>query len=132
MTSSRSLLSILTRSDSLLGLDRTHHLAKLIVTSAHSRVQHNGVKETLSEVHGKFWILKGRSLVKKLIGRCVICPRFEGLPFSAAPAPPLPGFRVNEAPPFMQLQLTLLALSMCREPTTQRERRYGFVYLLAV
>ena len=81
-------------------LDRAHHLAKLIVTSAHSRVQHNGVKETLSEIRGKFWILKGRSLGKKLVGRCVTCRHFEGLPFSAPPAPPLPGFTVNEAPPF--------------------------------
>ena len=31
-------------------LDRTHHLAKLIVTSAHLRVQHNRVKETHAEV----------------------------------------------------------------------------------
>ena len=53
-----------------------------------------------SEVRGNFWILKGRSLVKQLVGRCVICRRFEGLPFSTPPAPPLPGFRVNEAPPF--------------------------------
>ena len=66
----------------------------------HLRVQHNGVKETLSEVRGKFWILKGRSLVKQLIGRCVTCCRFEGLPYSAPLAPPLSEFRANEAPPF--------------------------------
>lgn len=67
--------------------------------------------------------------MKKLIGRCVICRRFEGLPFSAPPAPPLPGFRVNEAPPSLMLQLTLLAISTCGEPTDQREGRYGFAYL---
>ena len=57
-----------------------YHLTKQIITGAHSRVQHNGVKDTLSEVRGKFCILKGRSLVKQLIGRCVLCRQFEGLP----------------------------------------------------
>ena len=33
-------------------LDWTHRLAKLIIAGAHLRVRHNGVKETLSEVHG--------------------------------------------------------------------------------
>ena len=82
-------------------LDRSHPLTKLIVVSAHGRIQHNGVKETLSEVRGKFWVLKGRSLVKQIISKCVVCRRYEGLPFKAPPAPPLPKFRVNEAPPFM-------------------------------
>ena len=48
----------------------------------------------------KFWIIGGRSLVKQLIRKCVVCRRFEGPPYHAPPAPPLPSFRVNEAPPF--------------------------------
>ena len=31
----------------------------------------------------------------------MVCQRFEGLPFSAPSAPPLPSYRVNEAPPFV-------------------------------
>ena len=44
--------------------------------------------------------MKGRSLVRKLIHHCVICCRFEGLPFSSPPPPPLPTCRVTEAPAF--------------------------------
>ena len=49
----------------------------------------------------KFWIIGGRTLVKQIIHKCVVCRRFEALPYRAPPsAPPLPNFRVNEAPPF--------------------------------
>ena len=81
-------------------LPKGHPLTALIVESAHRRVQHNGVKETLSEVRSKYWIIRGRSLVKALIYKCVVCRRFEGRPFNPPPAPPLPSFRVTEAPPF--------------------------------
>lgn len=104
-------------------LDWTHHFAKLIVASAHLRVQHNGVKETLSEVRGKFWILKGRSLVKQHIGGCVTCRRFEGLPYSAPPAPPLPGFRVNEAPPFTHAAVDFAGPLYVRGTNSSKERK---------
>ncbi len=58
-------------------LPRYHHLILLIVRRAHERVLHNGVKDTLNEVRSKFWIIKCRSLLKKLIHRCVVCKRFE-------------------------------------------------------
>ena len=81
-------------------LNKKHHLAYLIVKNAHKRVQHNGVKETLTEVRSKYWIVGGRSLVKSFIHKCITCRRFDGMPLRAPPAPSLPEFRVNEAPPF--------------------------------
>lgn len=81
-------------------LPRKHHLTILIVQDAHHRVGHDGVKETLTETRRKFWIVKGRSLVRLLIHRCVLCRRFEGAPFRAPQPPPLPTFRVKEEPPF--------------------------------
>ena len=58
------------------------------------------MKETLSEIRGKYWIIKGRSLIRAVIHKCVVCKCFEGKHFSSPPAPPLPSFRVTEAPPF--------------------------------
>lgn len=81
-------------------LNKKHCITALIVRSAHQRVQHNGVKDTLAEIRSKYWIIGGKSLVRMLIHRCVVCRRFEGRPFNPPPAPPLPSFRVNEAPPF--------------------------------
>ena len=78
-------------------LSKKSTLTALIAHSAHQRVQHDGVKETLT---AKYWVIRGRSLVRTIIHKCVICRRFEGNPLTAPPAPPLPSFRVNEAPPF--------------------------------
>lgn len=43
-------------------LSRDHPLTPLIVTDAHKRVMHNGVRETLTDIRQKFWIVKGPSL----------------------------------------------------------------------
>ena len=72
----------------------------MIVRDAHERVSHNGVKETLTEVRAKFWIVTGRSFVRSIIHHCVLCRRFEGAAYHAPPPPPLPEFRVKEEPPF--------------------------------
>ena len=61
---------------------------------------HNGVKETLTEIRSKYWIIRGRQLVRMVLQRCVICRRFEGLPYNSPPPPPLPDFRVKEQPAF--------------------------------
>ncbi len=81
-------------------LHRNHHLTILIVKSAHARVLHDGVKETLTELRARYWIVKGRSLVRSVILRCILCRRFEVKPYGAPPPPPLPPFRVKEEPPF--------------------------------
>ena len=82
-------------------LDGKHHHTVLVIRDAHIRVGHNGVRETLTEVRSKFWIIGGRSLVRSVIYRCVVCKRFEGRPVQAPQQPPLPEFRVKEASPFM-------------------------------
>ena len=69
-----------------------HYLATLhvLVWRAHERVFHGGLKVTLTELRSQFWIICGRSLVKRLIRKCVICRRYEGKPYSAPNPPPLP------------------------------------------
>ena len=81
-------------------LDSSHHLTYLIVQRCHERVFHNGTKETLTELRGRFWIVKGRQVVRRILRRCVLCKRFEDKPYDEPPPPPLPVFRVQEAPPF--------------------------------
>lgn len=56
-------------------LPRSHPLTPLIVQDAHDQVGHNGVKETLTEIRRKFWIVKGRSLVRSTIFITVSCAK---------------------------------------------------------
>lgn len=81
-------------------LPRDHPLTELLVLKAHARVLHNGIRETLTEVRARYWILKGRSLVKRVLRKCLVCKRFEGRPYSAPIPPPLPDFRVRMDAPF--------------------------------
>ena len=89
-------------------LNKKHHLTVQVIRDAHYRVHHNGVRETLTEVRSEFWIIGGRSLVRSIIHNCVVCRRFEGRPICAPPQPPLPEFRVREAPPFMYTAVDFL------------------------
>eukprot|EP00731_Ephydatia_muelleri_P004127 Em0002g303a len=81
-------------------LDSSHHLTYLIVRRCHERAFHNGMKETQTELRGRFWIVKGRQAVRRILRRCVLCKRFEGKSYDEPPPPPLPVFREQEAPPF--------------------------------
>ena len=53
-------------------LDAEHYVTSLIVRDSHERVKHNGVKETLTEIRSKFWIVRGRQYVRKLIHECAV------------------------------------------------------------
>ena len=81
-------------------LDRNHRATQLIIEECHERVQHNGVKETLTELRSNFWVVKGRQFVRKIIHSCAICRRFEGKSYNPPDPPPLPKSRVTEDPPF--------------------------------
>lgn len=81
-------------------LHKSHYLTLLIIRDAHERVRHNGVKETLTEIRSRYWIVRGRQLVRQVLHKCILCHRFESQPYKTPPPPPLPSFRVREAPAF--------------------------------
>ena len=79
-------------------LPRKHSLTTLVARNAHQHVSHNGVKETLTEVRRRYWVVRGRSFIRAIIHRCTTCKKHEGAPFNGPP--PLPEFRVKEDPAF--------------------------------
>lgn len=57
------------------------HLTLLVTRSYHLRSLHGGVQLTLNLSRQKYWILRGRSTVKRLISRCVTCAHWRaGIP----------------------------------------------------
>ena len=54
-----------------------HHVTELIVRNCHVRVKHNGVKETLAELRTRYWLIRGRQVVKRVIFSCVCCKKLE-------------------------------------------------------
>ena len=72
----------------------------LITQYAHERTMHGGVKDTLTEIRSKYWFVRGRQFVRKILHKCVACHKVEGPKYRNVPPPPFPEFRVKEAPPF--------------------------------
>ena len=72
-------------------LPSDNHLTALIIEECHRKVLHNGVKETLTELRSRFWVPRGRQVVRRVIARCFVCKRFEGQHYSVPPAAALPG-----------------------------------------
>ena len=78
-------------------LPKDHTVTHLIVTSAHEQLGHgSGTEHLLSELRTRFWIVKGRRIVRNLIQKCIGCRRrFTGKPTTQMMAP-LPKSRLQQ------------------------------------
>lgn len=45
---------------------RKHHFTILMIRKSHNNVMHNGVKETLTDLRSRFWVVKGDRLYVRL------------------------------------------------------------------
>ena len=61
-------------------LPKHHHVSQLIVSFYHEFAAHSGREQTLCELQRMFWIISGRSLVKKIIRSCIKCRRMNAKP----------------------------------------------------
>ncbi|XP_046654957.1 uncharacterized protein LOC124348728 [Daphnia pulicaria] len=70
-------------------LDPDHHLSILLITEAHVQTAHAGVERTLVEVRVKYWPLKGRRAIRRVVKKCVECKiqRVRPAPPMMAPLP---------------------------------------------
>lgn len=80
-------------------LPRSCHLTDLIIRHYHLSFLHGGPKLVLSMLNQRFWILSGRTAVRRVIFSCVPCTRHKAVrpqPIMAN----LPSFRVQPHRPF--------------------------------
>ena len=90
----------------LLPCDDTY--TDLVVRKAHQDVFHNGVRETLAQVRAKYWIVRGRQVVKGVVNKCNICRKLEGLPYQSPKLSQLPEGRVKGGQAF-----TCIGIDFC-------------------
>ena len=79
---------------------------ELLICEIHQRIKHSGIRDTLTTIRERFWLIRGRQAVKKVIRKCVVCRKAEGLPYGVTPPPDLPASRVSEEPPFTNVRRT--------------------------
>ena len=57
-----------------------HHVTDLIIKQCHANLGHMGQESVLSSLRETFWIIKGRSAVRRVLRRCVDCQRRKACP----------------------------------------------------
>ena len=82
-------------------LPANHPVMDLLIRDEHIRHSHAGVKTTHSSLRERFWIVRGRQQVKRVLNKCVTCNKLQSRPFDQLPAP-LPIERIRRARPFEQ------------------------------
>ena len=81
-------------------LPKKHHVAKLIARHYHELSGHSGVEYVLSTIREKYWIVKGRLLIRSLVNDCFDCRRRQS-PVAEQRMADLPKSRVTPSkPPF--------------------------------
>ena len=76
-----------------------HYLTTLLLRYTHRSRMHQGVEGCLSFLQQRFWILRGRRLLRRIKSSCVICRRHDARAASEETAP-LPSDRIVYQRPF--------------------------------
>ena len=66
-----------------------------MILYTHDKVCRTGVESTLLELRLKYWIIKGRQTIRKIINPCVTCKKVQGQVLQPPPTPALPKYRLN-------------------------------------
>ena len=85
-------------------LPSNHPVVKLLIEDVHCHQLHAGVGCTLSVPRQKFWLIKGRSILRQTVKNCLVCRHYHTKPFMQKMAP-LPEDRIKPAPPFTNVGL---------------------------
>ena len=80
-------------------LPAKNRYCELLIQQNHENLMHAGVRDTLVQLRERYWIMRGRQLVKSVLSRCHVCRRFKAKPAQQITAP-LPRDRITESPPF--------------------------------
>ena len=56
----------------------------------------------------RYWVLRGRETVKRILKGCVVCRKHQARTLAPKPMPDLPKIRVDDAPPFTNTGLDFL------------------------
>ncbi|GBN92137.1 hypothetical protein AVEN_181933-1 [Araneus ventricosus] len=80
-------------------LPRRCKFTELLVTREHERIGHCDASATLTQLRKKYWIPKGRQLVKTIIQICLICKKYNAKPADQLSGQ-LPRDRISQSPRF--------------------------------
>lgn len=60
-------------------LPHEHHVTKLLIMDVQKSVGHLGQEYVLTSLRQKYWIVKGRAAVRRVLGSCLTCRKHNAL-----------------------------------------------------
>ena len=108
-----------------------HHVIDLLVRHHHNISGHSGKEYVLSMLRNKYWIVKGRSAVRRVLLDCFTCKRLRANPVDQKMAD-LPVDRVTpEKPPFSHVGVDCFGPYFVKQGRSQ-VKRYGCIFTCLV
>ena len=101
-------------------------VSRLVITDAHQQVLHSGLERTLTEVRSRFWLCRGRSLVKHVLHECVVCKRRRCSPQVPRMAD-LPDARFDHERAFSSVGVDYFGPMLVKR-FRRTEKRYGVLF----
>ncbi len=81
------------------------------------------------ELRTRFWIVRGRQIIRKIVSKCVKCKRIEGKHYALPKSAPLPKFRVEENPAFTNTGIDFAGPLFVKASTTKESHDSSKVYI---
>ena len=108
-------------------LPKSHHVVDLIIRHTHEKNGHVGREHVLSLLREKYWIVRGRVAVRRVLGRCIICKQLNARCGQQKMAD-LPSDRVTaDKPPFTYVGIDLFGPFLVKRGRSV-QKRYGCVF----
>ncbi|XGW01565.1 hypothetical protein V3C99_014021 [Haemonchus contortus] len=104
-------------------VDKDSELARLILSDIHNKNAHSGKDHTLCIARSRFWIPRPSGAFRKFVRSCVICKKWQGLPFGAPEMPSIPYDRSILTTPFEKVGCDFMG------PIQMKNNKKGYVCL---
>ncbi|KAL6727982.1 hypothetical protein Aduo_009801 [Ancylostoma duodenale] len=101
-------------------------LSQAIIQDCHEK-GHPGIGHTMSIVREQVWIPKLRAQVTRIIRRCMLCQRFNNLPYRYPEQSDLPERRVLRSRPFAHVGLDYYGPLSISQPDGTDSKCYGSI-----
>ena len=108
-------------------LPKNHDVTCAIIRHFHALNGHMGVNHVLSQIRCRFWILKGRAAIRKVINKCVVCSRVQKPTLSQKMAPLLEEQTESGKPAFTYVGVDFFGPFKVKVKRST-EKRYGCLF----
>ena len=108
-----------------------HHVTELNIRNYHQREGHCGSTQVLAAVRQKFWIIRGHSAVRRVVGNCLDCRRRNAQPGEQLMATLPPAQLASSDPPFSHVGVDYFGPLLVKQGRNH-VKRYGCLFTCLV